>query len=103
MADGALGDGGAFVSALFGRPPGQRTAGQTLKPSSSAASGNSGACDGPHVMTAGGSIGARPARAEATYNDADAVLHEAVKIEEHLAAQDTVLEDLIDKVQALRS
>ncbi len=32
MQDGALGNGGAFVSAPFGRPPGQRTAGQTLKP-----------------------------------------------------------------------
>jgi hypothetical protein len=42
-------------------------------------------------------------RSEATYNDADAVLHEAVKIQEHLAAQDTVLSDLIDKVQALPS
>ena len=41
MQDGALGNGGAFVSAPFGRPPGQRTAGQTLKPSSSAASENS--------------------------------------------------------------
>jgi hypothetical protein len=34
-------------------------------------------------------------RSEATYNDADAVLHEAVKIQEHLLAQDQVLEDLI--------
>ena len=40
-------------------------------------------------------------RSEATYNDADAVLHEAVKIQEHLPVQDTVLSDLIDKVQAL--
>jgi hypothetical protein len=30
-------------------------------------------------------------RAEATYNDADAVLHEVVKIQEHLLAQDEVL------------
>lgn len=30
-------------------------------------------------------------RSEATYNDADAVLHEAVKIQEHLAAQDAAL------------
>jgi hypothetical protein len=30
-------------------------------------------------------------RAEATYSDADAVLHEAVKIQEHLRAQDEVL------------
>jgi hypothetical protein len=33
-------------------------------------------------------------RSEATYNDADAVLHEAVKIQEHLAAQDAVLMEL---------
>jgi hypothetical protein len=39
-------------------------------------------------------------RSVATYNDADAVLHEAVKIQEHLAAQDTVLEALIERVQA---
>ena len=38
-------------------------------------------------------------RAEATYYDADAVLHEAVKIQEHLAAQDGVLEALVDKLQ----
>jgi hypothetical protein len=37
-------------------------------------------------------------RSEATYNDADAVLHEAVKIQEHLLAQDQVLEDLVDKL-----
>jgi hypothetical protein len=40
-------------------------------------------------------------RSEATYNDADAVLHEAVMIQEHLAAQDKVLDALTDKVQAL--
>jgi hypothetical protein len=34
-------------------------------------------------------------RSEATYNDADAVLHEAVKIQEHLLAQDAILERLI--------
>jgi len=37
-------------------------------------------------------------RSEATYNDADAVLHEAVKIQEHLLAQDHVLEVLADKL-----
>ena len=37
-------------------------------------------------------------RSEATYNDADAVLHEAVKIQEHLLAQDQVLEGLVDKL-----
>jgi hypothetical protein len=40
-------------------------------------------------------------RSEATYNDADAVLHEAVKIQDHLAAQDTVLGALVVKIQAL--
>ena len=40
-------------------------------------------------------------RSEATYDDADAVLHEAVKIPEHLAAQDKVLDALINTVQAL--
>ena len=37
-------------------------------------------------------------RSEATYEDADAVLHEAVKIQDHLAMQDEVLDDLIDKL-----
>jgi hypothetical protein len=36
-------------------------------------------------------------RAEATYLDAEAVLHEAVQIQQHLLAQDKVLEDLIGK------
>jgi hypothetical protein len=40
-------------------------------------------------------------RSEATYKDADAVLHEAVKIQDHLAAQDKVLDALVDKVRAL--
>jgi hypothetical protein len=40
-------------------------------------------------------------RAEATYNDADAVLHEAVKIQEHLLAQDHVLEVLTDRLGGL--
>jgi hypothetical protein len=39
-------------------------------------------------------------RAEATYDDADAVLHEAVKIQEHLLAQDEVLQDLVGKANA---
>jgi hypothetical protein len=40
-------------------------------------------------------------RSEATYNDADAVLHEAVMIQEHLVAQDKVLGVLIDKAKGL--
>lgn len=39
-------------------------------------------------------------RAEATYNDADAVLHEAVKIQEHLLAQDKALDILLEKLDA---
>ena len=34
-------------------------------------------------------------RAEATYTDADAVLHEVVKLQEHLLAQDEVLQHLL--------
>jgi hypothetical protein len=37
-------------------------------------------------------------RSEATFNDADAVLHEAVKLQEHLLAQDQVLADLAGKL-----
>ena len=39
-------------------------------------------------------------RSEATYEDADAILHEAVKIQDHLAMQDTVLDHLIDRLTA---
>ena len=37
-------------------------------------------------------------RSEATYKDADAVLHEAVKLQEHLLAQDVVLTSLAEKL-----
>jgi hypothetical protein len=40
-------------------------------------------------------------RSESTYNDADAILHESVKIQEHLLAQDKVLERLIEQAQAI--
>ncbi len=40
-------------------------------------------------------------RAEATYTDADAVLHEAVKIQEHLLAQDQVLGQLVERMARL--
>lgn len=36
-------------------------------------------------------------RAEATYNDADAVLHEVVKLQEHLLAQDAILQQQIGR------
>jgi hypothetical protein len=42
-------------------------------------------------------------RSEATFKDADAVLHEAVKIQEHLLAQDRVLADLVDRLTRLES
>ncbi|MCL4508489.1 MAG: hypothetical protein M1296_03055 [Chloroflexi bacterium] len=38
-------------------------------------------------------------RSEATYNDAVAVLHEVVKIQEHLAGQDKVLAGLVNKLE----
>jgi hypothetical protein len=38
-------------------------------------------------------------RAHATYRDAEAVLHEALQIQEHLLAQDNVLERLIDRIE----
>jgi hypothetical protein len=40
-------------------------------------------------------------RAESTYEDAEAVLHEAMQIQDHLAAQDRVLSDLIARLEAL--
>lgn len=40
--------------------------------------------------------GASDKRALDTYNDAEAVLHEAIQIQEHLAAQDELLARLVD-------
>ena len=37
-------------------------------------------------------------RAIDTYNDAEAVLHEALQIQEHLAAQDAFLKRLIEEL-----
>lgn len=37
-------------------------------------------------------------RAEVTYNDANAVIHEAVMLQEHLLAQDHVLNDLLARL-----
>ena len=42
-------------------------------------------------------------RAADTYNDAEAVLHEAVEIQKHLAAQDAFLQELIDGLTKSRS
>ncbi len=41
-------------------------------------------------------------RAEATYDDADAVLHTALQIEDHLLKQDAVLAELISTVGRAR-
>jgi hypothetical protein len=38
-------------------------------------------------------------RSEATYNDADAVLHEALQIQKHLEAQDQAIERILTMVQ----
>jgi hypothetical protein len=40
-------------------------------------------------------------RAENTFEDADATLHEAAEIQKHLEAQDTALGDLTDKMRQL--
>ena len=41
-------------------------------------------------------------RACDTYNDAEALLHEAMQIQEHLAAQDKVLAALVTELHRLR-
>jgi hypothetical protein len=40
-------------------------------------------------------------RAENTYKDAEAVLHEAIEIQRHLKAQDDAIGKIIDRLQAL--
>jgi hypothetical protein len=42
-------------------------------------------------------------RAEATYQDADAVLHTALDIQRHLEAQDTEIEKILGQLARLRS
>jgi hypothetical protein len=42
-------------------------------------------------------------RAEATYEDADAVLHTALQIQEHLAAQDAEIEKILDRLGTLKT
>jgi hypothetical protein len=39
-------------------------------------------------------------RAQATYEDADAVLHTAIQIQEHLEAQDAAIERILDRLNA---
>jgi hypothetical protein len=41
-------------------------------------------------------------RAEATYQDADAVLHTAIAIQDHLLAQDAAIERLLDDVARMQ-
>jgi hypothetical protein len=56
------------------------------------------------VIIVGQNIQAQAAdkRAEQTYQDAEAVLHEALQIQQHLAAQDAVLERLIAQASPKR-
>src|SRR5947209_20434837 len=42
-------------------------------------------------------------RAEATYEDADAVLHTALQIQDHLAAQDAELEKILCRVATIKA
>ena len=46
---------------------------------------------------------AADARAQATYEDADAVLHTALEIQEHMEAQDGEINQILSEVHALRS
>ena len=45
---------------------------------------------------------AADARAQATYEDADAVLHTALEIQQHMQAQDAQINQILQEVQALR-
>jgi hypothetical protein len=42
-------------------------------------------------------------RAEATYQDADAVLHTAIQIQDHLASQDAEMEKILARLVALKA
>jgi hypothetical protein len=44
---------------------------------------------------------ATDARAEQTYEDAEAVLHTALEIQGHLAAQDAAIERILDRIRTL--
>ena len=56
------------------------------------------------IIIVGQNIQARAAdkRAEDTYNDADAVLHEAEQIQQHLAAQDAQIEKILGTLSSLQ-
>jgi len=45
---------------------------------------------------------AADARAEATYQDADAVLHTALEIQQHMEAQDREIEKILESISRLR-
>ena len=53
---------------------------------------------GQNIMSA-----ASDKRSEATYQDADAVLHEALQIEKHLEAQDAAIEQILAGMAAYRA
>jgi hypothetical protein len=57
------------------------------------------------IIIVGQNIQAKAAdkRAEDTYNDADAVLHEVVHIQKHLACQDEEILHILEEVKALRA
>jgi hypothetical protein len=57
------------------------------------------------VIIVGQNIAARASdkRADMTYRDAEATLHEAEQIQDHLQAQDEALNDLLDKMLALET
>jgi hypothetical protein len=57
------------------------------------------------IIIVGQNIQAKAAdeRAIATYNDADAILHDAKEIQSHLDTQDEAISDLLDKVAALEA
>jgi hypothetical protein len=40
-------------------------------------------------------------RAEDTYKDAEAVLHEAIEIQKHLASQDEAITEVVDKLRGM--
>ena len=46
---------------------------------------------------------AADARAQATYEDADAVLHTALEIQQHMEAQDGEINQILQEVRALRT
>lgn len=54
------------------------------------------------VIIVGQNIQARAAdrRADETYKDAEAIMHECIQLQAHLRAQDKVLSDMLSRVQA---